>query len=142
MTRTPWFLVRGLRCVVLMRHRIPPPVDQAERLDQPGDLEALLKSPEWRFSHNWREIDPVKAALPNAHGSWIPARPNDHLEVPIKLLSRKLGDPNFLRPARDSPLARGGVGMTDSSLPAYVGAVPAEGVEPWDWDKTWALLIR
>ncbi len=30
----------------------------------------------------------------------------------------------------------------DPSLPAYVGAVPPEGVEPWDWDKTWKALAR
>jgi hypothetical protein len=28
------------------------------------------------------------------------------------------------------------------ALPAYVGAVPPEGVEPWDWDKTWSALTR
>jgi serine/threonine protein kinase len=109
--------------------------------DRPGDL-ALLKSPQWRFSHNWREIDPMKAATADPNGSWIPRCPNDQLKVPIELLSREWGNPNFLRPARDSPLARGGAGVTDSSLPAYVGAVPAEGAEPWDWDKTWAALAR
>jgi serine/threonine protein kinase len=30
----------------------------------------------------------------------------------------------------------------DRSLPAYVGALPPEGVEPWDWDKTWSALTR
>jgi hypothetical protein len=100
---------------------------------RPSDLPALLTSPEWHFSHNWREIDPMLAAarLPTM---WIPLCPNDHAQVPIEVLSRTVGDSNFLRPAKDSPLATGGAG---GSLPAYVGAVPPEGVPPWDWDKTW-----
>ena len=98
------------------------------------------------------------------------------MKVPIELLSLTLGEPNFLRPARDSPLATGGAGgdavspwritsaagqapgltnpwmaawalawvrnHPDRALPAYVGAVPAEGVKPWDWDRTWAVLGR
>jgi len=101
--------------------------------DSSGDLQALLNSPQWRFSHNEREIDPEKAAA-RFPGRWIPG-PNDHLQVPIKVLSTKRSDADFLKLAKDSPLAKGGV--NDGSLPAYVGAVPPEGVEPWDWDKTW-----
>ena len=52
------------------------------------------------------------------------------------------GDPNFLRPTKDSPLATGGAGVKDSALPAYVGAVPPDGGEPWDWDRTWSALTR
>jgi hypothetical protein len=107
---------------------------------RPGDLDALLKSPQWRFSHNWREIDPVNAAA-RSPGCWIPRCPNDQLRVPIEVLSRKPVDPNFLRPPKKSPLARGGAGVTDPSLPAYVGAVPPEGVQPWDWAKTWKLQV-
>jgi hypothetical protein len=101
-------------------------------------LPALLKSPQWRFSHNWREIDPMLAAarLPKW---WIPLGLNDHAQIPIEVLSRTLGHPNFLRPTKDSPLAKGGAG---GSLPAYVGAVPPEGVPPWDWDKTWKAPPR
>jgi hypothetical protein len=42
-----------------------------------------------------------------------------------------------MRPAPDSPLVEGGAGKEDLSLPQYVGAVPPEGVEPWDWQHTW-----
>jgi len=35
--------------------------------------------------------------------------------------------------------ATGGAG---GDLPTYVGAVPPEGVEPWDWDKTWKARAR
>ena len=55
---------------------------------------------------------------------------------------RRQGDANFLRPPKDSPLAKGGAGATDPALPAYVGAVPPEGVEPWDWEKTWKATNR
>jgi serine/threonine protein kinase len=108
---------------------------------RPGDLDALMKSAEWRFSHNWREVDPVraKAQVPDR---FIPFSPTDH-ELPANaVLSLKPGDPNFLRPAKDSPLATGGSGVSDISLPAYVGAVPPEGVKPWDWEKTWKALGR
>jgi hypothetical protein len=60
----------------------------------------------------------------------------------IKVLSREPNDPNFLRPPKGSPLARGGAGVMDPALPAWVGAVAPEGVAPWDWDKTWKMLAR
>jgi len=101
----------------------------------PGDLGGLLTSPQWRFSHNWREIDPEKTA--RYKDRWIPPN-HDRAQARIEVLSRTLGDPNFLRPAKDSPLTKGGV--NDGSLPAYVGSVPPEGMEPWDWDKTWKAL--
>jgi serine/threonine protein kinase len=104
--------------------------------DTPGDVPALLNSLQWRFSHNWREITPLKAGAP----CWIPGRDHDKLQPEIDAGSRKLGDPTFLRPPKDSPLARSGV--NDGSLPAYVGAVPPQGVKPWDWDKTWKMLTR
>jgi hypothetical protein len=114
----------------------------AQQIQQirPGDVDALLKRPEWRFSHNWREIDSMKVAvrLPG----WIPRCPDDHLATPIEILSRKPDDPDFLRPPKDSPLAKGGAGVNDISLPAYVGAVPPEGVQPWDWQKTWDIQCR
>ncbi len=33
-------------------------------------------------------------------------------------------------------------GADNHSLPAYVGAVPPEGVEEWDWEKTWKMMAR
>jgi hypothetical protein len=141
----------------------------------PCDLKALLNSPDWRFSHNWRENDPVKAKA-QVPERWIPFSPTDHVLLPEAILSYKPGDPDFLRPPKDSPLAwsgAGGVGVPssriasavgqaaspantwmaawavaqtrnqpDRSLPVYVGAVPPEGVEPWDWEKTWKALAR
>jgi hypothetical protein len=141
----------------------------------PGDLGALLRSPEWHFSHNWREVDPIRAKVRIAD-RFIPFSPTDQQMPPNPVLSYKPGDPDFLRPPKDSPLAWSGAGghaipsariaaavgqaaslanpwmagwavaqpmsLPDTSLPAYVGAVPPEGVEPWDWQKTWIALTR
>jgi hypothetical protein len=121
----------------LLNHR------RGEFNNQPslGDLQALLNSREWRFSHNGREIMPLRDDHPKI-GFWIPERPNDRLQKPIDAGSRKLGDANFLRPSKDSPLATAGAGVDDPALPPYIGAVPPEGVEPWDWDKTWKALAH
>jgi hypothetical protein len=35
---------------------------------------------------------------------------------------------------KNAPLGTGGAG---GDLPSYVGALPPEGVSPWDWSKTW-----
>jgi tRNA A-37 threonylcarbamoyl transferase component Bud32 len=107
---------------------------------QDGDLNGLLHSPEWLFSHNWREVDEQTGA--RVPGRWIPYSLTDHPLKPDMVLSLESGDPNFLRPAKDSPLATGGAGVTDPTLPAYVGAVPPEGVAPWDWERTWRALAR
>jgi hypothetical protein len=105
----------------------------------PGDLQALLDSPEWHFSHNWREII-TREAEGRFAGIWIPCRRSDQLRKSIDAGSREPGNADFLRPPKDSPLATAGV--DDPALPPYVGAVPPEGVEPWDWDRTWKGLYR
>jgi hypothetical protein len=104
-------------------------------------VKSLLNSPEWRFSHNWRETGGPKPGSELAT-VWIPPSKLDRLQVPIDAGSRQLGQPNFLRPPKGSPLATGGAGVDDPALPRYVGAVPPEGVEPWDWDRTWKALVR
>jgi tRNA A-37 threonylcarbamoyl transferase component Bud32 len=107
----------------------------------PGDVEALRATPGWQFGHNWREgVRPTPGS--QLARFWIPPSASDRLVERVELLSRKPADPDFLRPAKDSPLARGGAGVSDASLPAYVGAVPPQGVEPWDWDRTWKMLAR
>ncbi len=88
----------------------------------------------WRIEQNWRQLRPPPAQDPEAR-AWLPAV-KDRIGR-IELLSREPASPNFLRPARGSPLATEGAGKDDPTLPAYVGAVPPEGVAAWDWDKTW-----
>lgn len=82
----------------------------------------------WHFEQNWRDQVGSDAA------GIFPLAKNDHKLDPAWLLSRIDTDPDFLRPAKDSPLAHGGAG---GDLPAYAGAVAPIGVEPWDWNKTW-----
>jgi serine/threonine protein kinase len=95
-----------------------------------GNVPALLEA--WQFSHNWRETEP------SANKAWIPG-PKVTLRKPLdfKFMYPKKGL-EFPPPPADSDLATGGV--NDGVLPAYVGAVPPEGVPPWDWGKTWKAL--
>ncbi len=94
----------------------------------PGD--AAAASRKWHFSHNWRES---AKDVPGGKG-WVPPTAKDVLKERIELLSLDPNDPNFLRPPAGSPLATAGAG---GDLPGYVGAVPPEGLEPWDWERTW-----
>jgi len=57
-------------------------------------------------------------------------------------VNRDPKSPDFLRPAKDSPLATAGAGSDDLSLPRYVGALPPEGVPPWDWDRAWRSATK
>jgi hypothetical protein len=106
--------------------------------ERPGDLTEFLNSKEWHFDHNWRDVDEARARA-DVPERFIPFRPGDHRTPENPVLSSTPGDRDFLRPPKDSPLATGGAG---GSLPGYVGAVPPEGVEPWDWNRTWTALAR
>jgi hypothetical protein len=106
----------------------------------------------WRWGSNWREFDSANLAELEKSG-WVPPAgqgpaagggfskllpaAKDILQKEVPVLNRKAGDPDFLRPAADSPLATAGAGVTDPSLPVYIGAVPPQGMRPWDWSRTW-----
>jgi hypothetical protein len=103
----------------------------------PGNTKLLLDK--WRLSNNWRETK-----KPNGTSfidkSWIPpSRDKDVCQDNIAVLSRNAKDPDFLRPAKDSELAKAGAG---GDLPSYVGAVPPKGVKAWDWQKTWKARME
>jgi serine/threonine protein kinase len=103
----------------------------------PGDGALVLKN--WHVSHNWRE---TKKPTGNSYldKSWIPpSTDQDVCKDDIAVLSRKPEDTDFLRPAKNSELAKAGAG---GDLPTYVGAVPPEGVEPWNWQWTWDARIN
>jgi hypothetical protein len=104
----------------------------------PGDVDALLKSPEWRFGHNWREVA-APGGKTEAAPFWIPPGRDDRRSDRIDVLSRNADSPDFLRPGADSLLAKAGAG---ADLPAYVGAISPAGVPPWDWTKTWAAMAQ
>jgi hypothetical protein len=90
----------------------------------------------YQLDYNWRE-SPVRTEAKD----WIPPGAKDVCQVKIEGLNRDPQSPAFLRPSKDSPLATQGAGKEDPSLPRYVGALPPEGVEPWDWDRTWRMQM-
>jgi hypothetical protein len=100
-----------------------------------GDGEAYTKL--WSFSHNWREVkSPEKR--PAEPDGWVPPGKLDEVRKKIDV-ERDAGKPDYLRPKPGSPLATQGAGQVDPTLPSYVGAVPPEGVDPWDWDRAWRM---
>jgi hypothetical protein len=103
----------------------------------PGDGPAAARA--YRFSHNWREGKEWPAGK-----GWIPpdSKKGDLLAEKIKDVNRNPKSPDFLRPAKNSPLATAGAGNEDPSLPRYVGALPPPGTEPWDWDRTWQARAK
>jgi nitrous oxidase accessory protein NosD len=104
--------------------------DTKDQIKADGDGRALLKA--WQIDHNGREVEPS-----NQGKGWIPGGTLDVIQPRLDGLSRNPDGPGFLRPAKDSPLGTEGAGKTDPSLPSYIGAVPPEGVAPWDWQRTW-----
>jgi hypothetical protein len=112
---------------------------QAQKARGFGDGKAVLDV--WRMDHNWRELNSDKGW----GNGWIPLGAKDRWQSRLDVLSRKPDHPDFLRPAKDSLLTKGGAGAgenPESALPPYVGAVPPEGIEPWDWDRTWKVLVE
>lgn len=106
------------------------------QLIQRGPGDGRLVHDAWKWSHNWREVrQPAGEDL--ASNSWIPPGDNDVIREEIVGLSRDPNAEDFLRPAADSEMATAGAGKYDPTLPAYVGAVTPEGVNPWDWQQTW-----
>jgi hypothetical protein len=99
----------------------------------PGDGAAVAKA--YDLGHNWRE---GQKPGPRA---WVPAdtKKGDVLTDKINGVNRDPKSPEFLRPDPKSPLATDGAGNADPSLPPYVGALPPEGAEPWDWDRAWRV---
>jgi hypothetical protein len=92
--------------------------------------------PAWHFLRNWRDLSGSEAS------SILPLAPGDRHLKTLKFVSPKASDADYLRPLPDSPLATGGAGAFDPSLPLYVGAVPPRGVAPWDWERTWRMRLR
>jgi serine/threonine-protein kinase len=106
----------------------------------PGDGAAILAR--WRWGRNWREGKAPRGA-DVFEKSWIPVAQDDTLLEEIPILSRHPKDERtYLRPAATSPLAAGGGGADDPTLPVYAGALPPVGAEPWDWSKAWTERAR
>ena len=109
--------------------------DKPTAVPQPGDGKALHKA--WTLSHNWREVKPPTGSDQRSLG-WIPPTEQDVRKDQIEKVNLNPKDrETFLQPTKDSPLGTAGANQVEPSLPAYVGALPPPGVEPWDWGRTW-----
>jgi hypothetical protein len=91
----------------------------------------------WLIANNWRRGR--RPAKESEEAQQLLDSPRDTFVDQMPLESLTSSQANFLRPAKDSPLAKGGAG---GDLPSYVGAVPPEGAQPWDWQKTWDARAR
>jgi hypothetical protein len=94
-----------------------------------GETEEVTK--QLTFACNFRDLSGSYA------GSQMLLHAQDRKLGGVPFLSRDAVHPDFVRPPPDSPLATGGAGKDDPSLPTYVGAIPPKGTPAWDWNKTW-----
>jgi nitrous oxidase accessory protein NosD len=108
--------------------------DVAADGESPGDGTAVAQA--YHFDHNWREGVPPGGIWTKG---WIAPGPKDVRRDKIDGIDRNPNSLDFLRPAKDSPLAAQGAGNEDPTLPRYIGAVPPEGMEPWDWERAWRM---
>jgi hypothetical protein len=110
-----------------------------DKLRALGDGAPFAKA--WVFSRNWREVKLSEKSGAKPDG-WIAPSSTDHRLDQITGVDRDRQTANYLHPAKDSPLSNQGAGREDPALPQYVGALPPEGVEPWDWDRSWRWNSR
>jgi len=89
----------------------------------------------WRCDHNHRDLS--GSGTPFV----IPLGSKDAKLQMAQIMGFDAAQPDRVRPVKDSSLAKDGAGKDDPSLPVYVGALPPEGVAPWDWDRTWRARV-
>jgi len=99
--------------------------------DKGTDSGFLLKICE--FGQNYRDL--AGGELRNV----TPLAPLDREVTRKEFVSLISSNADFLRPKKTSLLATQGAGKDDPAFPTYVGAIPPEGVTPWDWSTTWKL---
>jgi hypothetical protein len=91
----------------------------------------------WQIAGNWRQVRRPAPGSAEAK-EWIDSGKDTFVDkLPVLSLDPKAT--TFLLPAKDSPMGKSGAG---GDLPTYVGAVPPQGVEPWDWSRTWKARTR
>jgi hypothetical protein len=101
----------------------------------PGPGEGTTVAGVWHVGHNARQ-----AALPANLRGWIPLAEEDVRLTAQDQVNRETKDVhNFLRPTKDAPMALKGAGLKDPTLPSHIGALPPEGTQPWNWDRTWRM---
>jgi hypothetical protein len=99
-----------------------------------GNGKALLAL--WRFRRNRRDFSGTHAQFT------LPSAEEDERLNRSDLAAVSGDDLDRVRPARGSPLTDGGAGARDIDLPAYIGALAPEGVDPWDWDRSWRARAK
>jgi serine/threonine protein kinase len=106
-----------------------------------GDGTTVAKT--WNLGHNWREVK-VPTEGTDHRKAWVPPDPGkgDVRRDEIEGVNRVVLSREYLRPDPKSLLASAGAGKVDPSLPSYVGALPPEGTEPWDWDRTRRARVK
>jgi hypothetical protein len=108
-------------------------VNRGENASEAGDPQELVKA--WKFRGNARDLSGSRIVLQ------IPQTDADRRLAEADLVSTDTQTLERIRPVPGSPLATFGSG-SDPALPAYVGAMPPEGVAPWDWERTWRLWMK
>jgi nitrous oxidase accessory protein NosD len=103
-----------------------------------GDGKLVRDAKGWTWEGNWRESEHDKSS---ANGR-IPPGPTDKVEPKIEVLSRKLEDKEFLRPAKNLFLQTPGTASADATFPGYIGAVPPKDAPPWNWQWTWDAFMH
>jgi nitrous oxidase accessory protein NosD len=96
-----------------------------------GDFQVLRNV--WRFHHNCRDFSGPRAN--------VPAGIDDTALKPEDMLSVADHDLDLVRPGKGSRLGTVGAGAR-YGLPAYIGALPPDGVPTWDWDRTWRSRVK
>ena len=96
-----------------------------------------LKLSNIQIDHNFRQVR-LPAEKDANRDEWLPWT-NDTCVEKLPLASTNSKDAKFLQPQAGSPLVTGGAG---GDYPEYVGAIPPEGVEPWNWQWTWDTVIE
>jgi hypothetical protein len=117
-------------------------IDSGGRPGTPNGFgDGRLVARAFAFGQNWREVR-LPASPPKEQDGWIPRAESDTVRPVIDGIDRDPKSPAFLRPDAKSPLATEGAGKEDPTLPTYIGALPPEGAEPWDWDRTWRARTK
>jgi hypothetical protein len=113
--------------------------DNADTSKGPGDGAAMAKT--YDFGHNWREGHAPTGGNAKAWAAPDPKK-GDVFREKIDGVNTDPKSPDFLRPDPKALLATQGAGVTDPSLPRYVGALPPKGTPAWDWDRAWLAPPR
>jgi hypothetical protein len=90
----------------------------------------------WRIANNYRQLQPPEST--DELQRWLPFE-NDRIGERLGPVSLEPQSPDFLVAPRTADLS---INEALNHLPGYIGAVPPENVQPWDWTTTWKELSK